>query len=407
MKLPENLDRKKIIIAGSALAAVLVLCVVIGVIRGRGKKTPRRSEYAAKYEGMTELSSEEIEALIRRDEAQDTLSGLGNAESLAGLAADGKWMLDEPEDRGWSLSKAAPFFLRIRFDRNNVVLMENDTALWRRIYEGQYLWNDELIYEYLEQLKEKYDTPHGEVKFTTHDGRVLTFYTENCGWHMNLDQTADALKAVVESGGDVLDPVWDSGLVYSASNGVGNRYVEIDIPAQKVFLYEDGELVVETDCVTGTKGLTDTVPGVFQVMYKASPTVLKDKDIYGNAYEQPVDYWVSFNYSQGLHDAQWRAEFGGDIYESWGSHGCVNLPLDAAAAIYNELYNYFPVVVYDESIEGVNSLPGNGGEDAESDDEGVRATEESAVPEEAATEESGRPAAVVLSAGLPTDAIGG
>ena len=126
---------------------------------------------------------------------------------------------------------------------------------------------------------------------------------------------------------------------------------------EKVFLFEDDRLVLETDCVTGQKGVSETTPGVYQVMYKASPSVLKDEDIYGNKYEQPVEYWISFNYSQGMHDALWRYDFGRDIYLTYGSHGCVNLPLDAAKTIYEEVYNYYPVVVYDETIPGVDSPP--------------------------------------------------
>ena len=39
----------------------------------------------------------------------------------------------------------------------------------------------------------------------------------------------------------------------------------------------------------------------------------------------------------GLHDATWRWSFGGDIYTYNGSHGCVNLPLNTAAYIYNNV----------------------------------------------------------------------
>ena len=34
----------------------------------------------------------------------------------------------------------------------------------------------------------------------------------------------------------------------------------------------------------------------------------------------------------GIHDAVWRTEFGGNLYQLEGSHGCVNLPYDQAAA---------------------------------------------------------------------------
>ena len=98
--------------------------------------------------------------------------------------------------------------------------------------------------------------------------------------------------------------------------------------------------------MTGTRGVSETEKGVFQVIYKASPSTLNGTDSYGNKYEQEVNYWIDFNGSQGMHDATWRSQFGGNIYETNGSHGCVNLPLEAAEKIYKEVYTYYPVIVY-------------------------------------------------------------
>ncbi len=36
----------------------------------------------------------------------------------------------------------------------------------------------------------------------------------------------------------------------------------------------------------------------------------------------------------GIHDANWRTSFGGDIYKTDGSHGCVNMPNLKAAELY-------------------------------------------------------------------------
>ena len=397
---------RNVLLAGgvSAIAAVcLILFLVRPLLRIGNKKTEEFDYY---IEGMSELTPEEAEALARREAAKQTLTGLGNVESMAGLASDGKWVVDEPGDGGWSLSRPAPFFMKIRFDRNYEMITEEDTAMWRRKYKGEYLWDTDAVYAYFETLRKKYETTPGEVLFTTHDGRLLRFQSDNCGWQMNVDQTVEALKAAAENGEEVMDPVWNSGLVYCSANGVGSKYVEVDIPAQKVFLYEDGKLILQTDCVTGTKNFTDTVAGVFQVMYKASPSVLKDEDIYGNKYEQPVNYWISFNYSQGMHDALWRSVFGGDIYLSSGSHGCVNLPEDAAAKIYNEVYNYYPVVVYDEYIEEVKENAEESlVDETEADSDAVfSAVDEAGTEGEGSAEISGD-GLVQTSAGLPDNAL--
>jgi lipoprotein-anchoring transpeptidase ErfK/SrfK len=48
----------------------------------------------------------------------------------------------------------------------------------------------------------------------------------------------------------------------------------------------------------------------------------------------------------GLHDANWRSSFGGDIYLTNGSHGCVNLPHDAACQLFDMVGIGTTVVVH-------------------------------------------------------------
>ena len=67
-------------------------------------------------------------------------------------------------------------------------------------------------------------------------------------------------------------------------------------------------------------------------------------------YNAHVDYWMPFDttYGVGLHDADWRSEFGGSIYRYDGSHGCVNLPPGFARRLYNNKYVTpgLPVIVH-------------------------------------------------------------
>ncbi|MBR4020246.1 MAG: L,D-transpeptidase, partial [Firmicutes bacterium] len=48
----------------------------------------------------------------------------------------------------------------------------------------------------------------------------------------------------------------------------------------------------------------------------------------------------------GLHDADWRSDFGGSIYYSGGSHGCVNMPPASAAQLYGYVSSGTPVIVF-------------------------------------------------------------
>ena len=55
---------------------------------------------------------------------------------------------------------------------------------------------------------------------------------------------------------------------------------------------------------------------------------------------------MPFVYGQGLHDADWQPEFGGDVYKTNGSHGCINLPPDQAEVIYNAIDGGYPIILY-------------------------------------------------------------
>ena len=101
-------------------------------------------------------------------------------------------------------------------------------------------------------------------------------------------------------------------------------YAEVDISEQKVYCYYQGELVLVADCVTGipTYGTTKgTNKGYTEINGK-----LYNSKLMGNA---PSKIFISFNSDgEGFHDARWRNQFGGDIYLTNGSHGCVNMRLE-------------------------------------------------------------------------------
>ena len=139
------------------------------------------------------------------------------------------------------------------------------------------------------------------------------------------------------------EPAYISKGAQKGSNDIGNSYVEIDLTNQRLYLFKDGDIVLETDFVSGNMSKADCVtpPGVFGLTYKTRNAILR-----GANYETPVNYWMPFNGNVGMHDATWRRDFGGTIYLTSGSHGCINLPLHMAASIYEYVSTGFPVVCY-------------------------------------------------------------
>lgn len=130
---------------------------------------------------------------------------------------------------------------------------------------------------------------------------------------------------------------------------MGNSYVEIDLTRQKVWVYVNGKIKVETECVSGCVEKGHATPtGIFFLTYKQKDRILKGQKLPNGRYEylSHVNYWMPFNGGIGLHDAKWRSKFGGDIYVANGSHGCINLPKEDAEKIYNIIDEKMPIIVY-------------------------------------------------------------
>ncbi len=118
-----------------------------------------------------------------------------------------------------------------------------------------------------------------------------------------------------------------------------NPYVVVSISKQRLEYYEYDKLVLSSDVVTGINGKTPT--GTFKALSKARNIILRGAD-----YASHVDYWIAFKgRSFGFHDASWRSKFGGTIYKTNGSHGCVNMPYAKVKQLYNLISIGTPVYI--------------------------------------------------------------
>lgn len=215
--------------------------------------------------------------------------------------------------------------------------------------------NDDKIKEYVNYLSETYDTYQKPKTFTAHSGSVVEITTGDYGWKLNQETTLEKLKALVlakqsatvelTSGSEDSVEWWERMAVGYDSNGndyYGTTYAEVSIDEQHMWMYQDGEVVLETDVVTGNPNLgNDTPKGAFKIRYHA-----KDATLRGPGYATRVAYWMVFADDVGFHDATWQSYFGGTRYLTNGSHGCVNMPLDQAGKLYDLIYDGMPVFVY-------------------------------------------------------------
>lgn len=214
---------------------------------------------------------------------------------------------------------------------------------WLEIRDTSVILKEDRVMEFLRQQAAKYDTYGKNTSFRSSDGRQIQLNTTAYGWETDLeDELAFLLPELKAGKQSSREPVHRMTEPSKWQVELGDSFVEIDLTNQRLYLYVKGTQILESDFVSGNTSRGWTTPaGVFGLTYKTRNAVLR-----GDGYATPVSYWMPFNGNIGMHDATWRDSFGGTIYQTNGSHGCINLPLEKAKIIYEYVYTGFPIVCY-------------------------------------------------------------
>lgn len=205
-------------------------------------------------------------------------------------------------------------------------------------------FNEDKAAAYVQSLASKYNTYGDEREFQTAKGDTVTIGGGDYGWVVDKEAEKEQLLAEVKAGEvKTREPVYSQTAVSRNKNDIGDTYIEIDYTNQHLWYFESGDMKIETDIVSGNISRGNGSPdGVFKIVYKKSPAVLKGED-----YESDVTYFMPFAYNVGVHDASWRrGKFGGTIYKTSGSHGCINVPEEVAEKLYEAVEVNTPVVAY-------------------------------------------------------------
>lgn len=208
--------------------------------------------------------------------------------------------------------------------------------------------NPQGIEAWVEELAGEYDTVNTTREFLSTRGDMVevTYVT----YGTRLDQAAEVQW--------LTETVWENKKIRTQPeyhiptyrevgfarglDDIGNTYIEVDMKNQHMYYYVEGEIVLDTDVVTGNTGRKMGTPeGINYVHNKQKNRVLR-----GPGYATPVKYWMPVKGGVGIHDAGWRDEFGGEIYKKNGSHGCINAPPDVMAELYDMVEIGTPVVMF-------------------------------------------------------------
>lgn len=227
-------------------------------------------------------------------------------------------------------------------------LKKDDSGRPQRDGSGSLILDEENVAAFVASLAEEYDTYGKAREFQSTRGDLVTI--EGGTYGTTLDQEAEAgflmgaLLSPEAHCGQPMEhiPAYEREGVARGKNDIGSTYIEVDMTEQKLYYYAEGELKLETDIVTGNTGRRMGTPaGVNFVYSKAKNRVLR-----GPGYASPVKYWMPVKGNIGIHDANWRSEFGGTIYKTNGSHGCINTPSEKMAELYDMVEIGTPVVMF-------------------------------------------------------------
>lgn len=237
-------------------------------------------------------------------------------------------------------------------DRKEEVTGQGIIAMYSKSDDGTLVVDEKRVLKFVENLATKYDTFRtsrifnatgiGSVKV---DGGIY-------GWLTDRQKTKDEVIAALNKDEVVtIKPIYRQDAVSRTINDIGNTYIEVDLARQKLWYYNKGNLELETNIVSGNPTLGNGTPTGTDRIWSRE----RDRFLTGENYRSKVNYWLPINWSGvGLHDATWRSNFGGNIYLSSGSHGCVNIPPAVMKNLFDKTFNGMPVIVYNSATQKVS-----------------------------------------------------
>ncbi|MBO5283234.1 MAG: L,D-transpeptidase family protein [Lachnospiraceae bacterium] len=211
--------------------------------------------------------------------------------------------------------------------------------------QGELLIRAGRIREWVEELARQYDTVDTTRDFQSTEGRVVQVTYDTYGTQLDVEAEVEFLtEALLYEREEPLvhTPAYLQEGFCRGLDDIGDTYIEVDMGQQHMYYYQDGECLISVDVVTGNaRRRWDTPEGINYVYNKQKNRILR-----GEGYATPVDYWMPVVGNVGIHDADWRREFGGEIYQRNGSHDCINTPPEVMAQLYELVEIGTPVITF-------------------------------------------------------------
>ncbi len=221
--------------------------------------------------------------------------------------------------------------------------------------EMKVTFDEGAVREWLREFGKQYDTVGKTRSITSPWGKTVEVSGGTYGWSVDEDAEYPALLNSIKNGEVVTrEPIYVDGQT-AASRGPqdwGSTYLEVDLSGQHMWYIVNGGIALETDVVTGVPTPAKETPsGVYSILEMQPNSTLVGEIVPSTGqpeYRTVVRYWMRVTWSGiGFHDADWQPAFGGSLYANGlGSHGCINMPVDQAGALYSMLSVGTPVIIH-------------------------------------------------------------
>ncbi len=281
------------------------------------------------------------QAILSRNEYID-ISTFSKSIAQVSSDEDADASIDESVDT--SIDKTVELFnncLKSNIEYRNGI--EIDSALigqWVQVdAQGQPVFNDEKIAEFVDMLSAEYNISDSAIDFITSYGETVRVPIENSDSRVDKAAEVEAIKAAIASGyvGERI-PVGLAAEGVGKIVEIGDTYIEVNLTAQKLLFYKEGQKLVESDIVSGneTEG-HPTEEGLYTVDF--ANRVEKSE-------ETETSYVLPFADGLEIFGNQFRDVFGGDMYMHSGTYGDIEMPIDAARELYFALDSEVPLICY-------------------------------------------------------------
>lgn len=235
----------------------------------------------------------------------------------------------------------------------NVVVDKTLISTWLTYDENmQVIFNEDAVREWMRTFGATYDTVGATRTITSPSGKTVEVSGGTYGWSIDEETEAQNLINSIKNGEVVTrEPAYAQTAASHSAQDWGTTFIEVDLSAQHMWYIVDGSVAFQADVVTGLPTPDRATPsGVYSILYtERNATLVGEKDPATGEpiYRTPVSYWMPFTWQgHGFHDATWQPGFGGSLYQSLGSHGCVNMSYSDAGTLFGMISAGTPVVLH-------------------------------------------------------------